>query len=52
MKTLGPCDVRSLEADERYPLLGPVLHRVDRTSLLAHSFDHLLTEVEASKKTE
>src|SRR6187431_477472 len=27
----------------RYPLLGPDLHRLDRTSLrLAHSFDHLV----------
>jgi hypothetical protein len=27
----------------RYSLLGPVLHRLDRTSLrLAHSFDHLV----------
>src|SRR5512145_130739 len=27
----------------RYSLLGPVFHRLDRTSLrLAHSFDHLI----------
>ena len=27
---------------ERYPLLGPVFHRLDRTSLPGASFDHLV----------
>src|SRR5258707_10772807 len=26
----------------RYPLLGPVFHRLDRAACLAHSFDHLV----------
>jgi len=31
----------------RYPLLGPDLHRLDRTSLrLAHLFDHLVGDGE------
>src|SRR5580704_11413369 len=31
------------QGPQRYPLLGPDLHRLDRTSLrLAHLFDHLV----------
>ena len=33
--------------EERYPLLGPDLHRLDRTGLrLAHSFNHLVGDGE------
>src|SRR5262245_1644119 len=35
----------------RYPLLGPDLHRLDRTSLrLAHSFDHLVGDGEYARR--
>ena len=34
--------LRNIRYRERYPLLGPVFHRLDRTSLPGASFDHLV----------
>src|SRR5690348_6585177 len=40
---LSPVTTQHSLPSGRYPLLGPELHRLDRTSLrLAHSFDHLV----------
>src|SRR5262245_40272587 len=40
---LSPAATQHSLPSGRYPLLGPDLHRLDRTSLrLAHSLDHLI----------
>src|SRR5215813_9681961 len=42
-RPLSPVATQHSLPSGRYPLLGPDLHRLDRTSLrLAHSFDHLV----------
>src|SRR5262245_44564221 len=42
-RPLSPVATQHSLPSGRYPLLGPDLHRLDRTSLrLAHSLDHLV----------
>src|SRR5207247_2628276 len=42
-RPLSPVATQHSLPSRSYPLLGPDLHRLDRTSLrLAHSFDHLV----------
>src|SRR5437016_9256729 len=42
-RPLSPAATQHSLPSGRYPLLGPDLHRLDRTSLrLAHSLDHLV----------
>src|SRR5262249_3140421 len=46
-RPLSPVATQHSLPSGRYPLLGPDLHRLDRTSLrLAHSLDHLVGERE------
>src|SRR5215831_10508099 len=46
-RPLSPVATQHSLPSGRYPLLGPDLHRLDRTSLrLAHSLDHLVGECE------
>jgi hypothetical protein len=46
---LSPAATQHSLPSGRYPLLGPDLHRLDRTSLrLAHLFDHLVGADEQS----
>src|SRR5262245_26133685 len=46
-RPLSPVATQHSLPSGRYPLLGPDLHRLDRTSLrLAHSLDHLVGEGE------
>src|SRR5262249_11165951 len=48
---LSPAATQHSLPSGRYSLLGPDLHRLDRTSLrLAHSFDHLVGDGEQARR--